>query len=811
MRGIRAFVAFVSLALWAHPSPAVAQVAVSPPVVQSNTDVPYPEGAQGDSAVVLLLEIDPAGNVSSAIVEEGREPFAEQARRAVLQWRFTPAARGAKPVAARIRARVDFHQEAPTPASAAPTPPSSQDEPPRSAPGAPGAPEPPVEITVLGVRREIGETTLSAADVRQMPGAFGDPFRAIEALPSVTPMLSGLPFFYIRGAPPTNNSYLLDGIRVPSLFHVGIGEGVIHPALIDRVDFYPGSAPAEYGRTAGAVIAGQTREPATNGHGEINVRVIDAGALLESPFGNDRGSALVAGRYGYPGPILGAITSTIKLGYWDYQTRVTWKLDARDTLSAFAFGSHDYLGTASIHNGQAGPVTEQLASDFHRLDLRYDHALAAGRVRGAITLGYDSLGSGLSDGDAPAVITVTNLSARARLELTDALSPEVRLRSGADIGIERYRLERAVSADEMQTPIVPSSADPPPTNVTSGAHAELIWRPASDVEIVPGIRFDVFDSSRNNGPGGTRVTTTDPALEPRLATRVTFAHGVAWLSTLGLTHQYPVLRVGAVPAMLLSVPGFPAGDSRLQTTVQETDGIELALPADFTLTTTGFVSASLGLTDVTAQCIQIMPATTPPPTQPLPEIPPPLPYTCPSNDPVNGLNYGAELLLRRPLSKRLSGWLSYTISRSTRSEYFITESGRQVLARVASDFDRTHVLNAVLAYDLGRRWRAGGRLVFYTGVPFSKLSGNVPVAPYNNQRTPSFYRLDFRLEKRWPFAKTGYFAFIAEVQNATLNKEVSPLGTDCMGMMDQNGGTNQCKQASIGPLTLPSVGVEAAF
>src|SRR5262249_34708936 len=159
-----------------------------------------------------------------------------------------------------------------------------------------GAPEAPQEVTVRGARREVGETTISAADVREMPGAFGDPFRAIEALPGVVPVVSGLPFFYVRGAPPTNNAYFVDGLRVPLLFHVGIGQGVIHPALIDRVDFYPGAAPAAYGRSAGASVAGQLRDPAADRHGEVNLRLVDAGALLESPLAEGRGTALVAGR-----------------------------------------------------------------------------------------------------------------------------------------------------------------------------------------------------------------------------------------------------------------------------------------------------------------------------------------------------------------------------------------------------------------------------------------------------------------------------------------------------------------------------------
>lgn len=273
-----------SLALARNAPPATPPIV--PPAVEGSTNVPYPAGAAGDATVLLNVDIDKDGRVSSAVVTEGAEPFAEHARRAVLDWRFTPARRGATPVAARIRARVEFHQEQ------APDTSGLTSQPPPATQGA-AAPAPapaksnvvvevPQNVEVRGMRHEIGETTLSATDVREMPGAFGDPFRAIEALPGVVPVVSGLPFFYIRGAPPNDNAYLVDGIRVPLLFHVGIGEGVIHPALIDHIDFYPGAAPAAYGGSAGAVINGQTRDPAATPHGEANVRLLDAGALVES-------------------------------------------------------------------------------------------------------------------------------------------------------------------------------------------------------------------------------------------------------------------------------------------------------------------------------------------------------------------------------------------------------------------------------------------------------------------------------------------------------------------------------------------------
>ena len=115
-----------------------------------------------------------------------------------------------------------------------------------------------MEVTVVGTRREGGEITLSKSDVREMPGAFGDAFRAIEVLPGVTPLASGVPYFYVRGAPPNNAGYYIDGVRVPMLFHLGLAQSVIHPGLIEHVDFFPSATPARYGGFAGAVIAGQT-------------------------------------------------------------------------------------------------------------------------------------------------------------------------------------------------------------------------------------------------------------------------------------------------------------------------------------------------------------------------------------------------------------------------------------------------------------------------------------------------------------------------------------------------------------------------
>ena len=772
-----------------------------PPVVQSSTEVPYPEGGEGDAMVILELVVGQDGRVSQVDVIEGAEPFAEQARRAATGWVFEPARRRATAIAARIRASVAFRRAAPAIAQPANAGTAAQAEPSAAAtPSAPAtasaAPDAPIELVVVGQRREIGETTLSTADVRQMPGAFGDAFRAVEALPGVTPVLSGLPYFFIRGAPPNNNGYFVDGVRVPFLFHVGLGPAVIHPGLLDHVDFYAGAAPASYGGVAGGIIAGQTRAPATAFHGEANLRLFDAGALVEAPFASERGSALVAGRYGYPGPILSAV-GDIRLGYWDYQSRLAYRVSEHGSVALLAFGSHDEL---SHVDSKTGLETQDLASDFHRLDVRYDYQLPSSRLRLGATLGYDSQGS------SPTFLL--DRSAAFRADLEHDLAASLRLRAGVRAELDGYRFRREAPVDPQEA-VVPSNADPPRTNLTLSAYADAIWHVTPRIEVVPGARMTAFNSMRaRSQQDPTRLSTTVPAVDPRLSTRVIVSPGVAYLANFGLTHQLPVLRVGPLPAAAAAGAGFPDGSSRLQQVLQMSQGVEVALPAEITFSAVGFLSRSWGLTDLTAMCLQLQPPSAPAGMGGRADDP----YFCPNNAPSTGQAYGLELLVRRALTARLSGWLSYTLSRSVRTAHFLTLDGGDAQATVPSEFDRTHLLNVVLAYTIGRGWRVGGRAVVYSGAPYSRLAGDVPVPPYNSLRDPAFFRLDTRLEKRWFLGHERSIAFVLEGVNVTLSKETNTLGLDCQGEMESGGpSTTQCQRGKIGPLSIPSVGVEAIF
>ena len=178
--------------------------------------------------------------------------------------------------------------------------------------------------------------------------------------------------------------------------------------------------------------------------------------------------------------------------------------------------------------------------------------------------------------------------------------------------------------------------------------------------------------------------------------------------------------------------------------------------------------------------------------------------TCPRGEATctfNGRAIGFELLVRRTLTKRLTGWFSYTLSRVDRDAFYLVSWIRRL-----SEFDRTHVGNLVLAADLGVGWRAGTRVVAYSGLPYSSISGMVGPP---DSRAPLFVRLDARIEKRWSVAG-GSLALVLEWLNVFLSKE--SFGTSCS--FDFNGsltGSPHCQPTQVGPITFPSIGVEGAW
>jgi hypothetical protein len=614
-----------------------------------------------------------------------------------------------------------------------------------------------VEVSVHGSKPAavMGAEDFRARDARDVPGTFGDAFQAIATLPGIAPMASGLPYFYVRGAPPADTGYFIDGVPVPALFHIGPGASVVPQALVNRVDFFPGAAPARYGRFVGGVIAAETTAPTFGGgpsRGEASVRLFDASAFVESPIG-ESSDVVVAGRYGYPNLLLSLFAPNLSLHFGDYTLRWTQRLADADRLSLFVLGAYDREQDSTLN---LVPIDSQ----FHRVDLRYDHAWATGSLRVATTLGYDRTAGNVPESAAE---TVTSTSERVRLEWRQRLGPAAELSAGADANAIHYAFGYTAA-----------QAQPPPAGdeQVAGAYADLTLHLTSGIDVAPGVRADGYRPSF--GLAGASTI----ALDPTLAVRAALSPRLTWVSTTGLAHQEA--------SYVLPVPGLRVASSAgLQRVYSLAEGVEVHLPGDVKTRLTGFMNADRNVSDFVASCGALL--------------------NCTSVTNVNGKTYGLELLVERALTHRLGGWLSYTLSRAPRE-----------LGNVAylSPFDRTHVLSAVVHYDLGAGVGAGLRGTYYTGRPASPTYplagapiGTSSPGAFAQTRLPAYYRVDARIDKRWQLgshARSGpWLTLVAEFFDATLTKEA--VDFQC------NPVKRVCTPSEVGPIALPSIGLEGGW
>ena len=564
-------------------------------------------------------------------------------------------------------------------------------------------------------------------------------------------VVSLLPFPIVRGASPSSTGFLLDGTRIPLLFHLLAGPSVVHPVFIDEIQFFPGGAPAPYGGYVGGIVDGRTRRARPDERLlDFDVNLLQAGAFVRAPVAPLGATVTAAGRYGYPGYLLGLATNDVSLSYWDYQLRIDGRRPASN-WTVFFFGARDQLDTpapTAMPNDPNPPLQPSLILGFHRLDLRLN--LTQGRLAETFraVLGYDRT---LSNGTDFWVWT-----AEPQIAATWTQSNKLRIVGGV-LGTFRSLRQGALAlpTDNPFAAITSSLG----TIYVGSSYLETIWRPTPDVLVRPGVRADVYADA----------TATKPAVDPRLTVRYRLfernlpaseasadARAVWLKASAGIYHQ--------PPRFVLPLPGLDVMPLKygLLRSYQTSAGAEVPLREKTSISVEGFFNyMDPTIFDLSFNQASVV-------TDPNRTILP-TNIVMPSDQgqqfldrltaPQLGRAYGLEVLLRRQSRTGPFGWISYTLSRSERYR-----DGNWV----PYDFDRPHLLNVVAGLPLRRNWDLGLRLQYQSGRPTTTTAG------YNAAYGAGFFRFDFRVDKRVVW-RSWLLDFYVDVTNvALLPEEVQP-------------------------------------
>ncbi len=620
----------------------------------------------------------------------------------------------------------------------------------------------------------VGRTTLVDAEIYEVPGTMGDPLRVVMLMPGVTSSVSGVGYPVVRGVLPGDTRYEVDGVQIPMLYHLMIGNAVINPRFTTGITFHPGGYSVRHGRFPGALIqSGATPRP-TERITAADISLIQMSVFHAQPIIEEL-DVVVAGRYGTLGLIVEALASDAIFRYWDYQAKIGYSPTGKDRLELLVFGAVNDVGKE-----REGP-DEVFRMGFHRLKLQWKRTLSSGWFALWAELGQEKFELPEEtdpDGESEDPMGAAYYYAALRAKLSIVPISDLELHAGAEADLQDFDF---CPPDEDGGLVCAKDG------MTTGVFLEAEWTPGN-FTVVPGVRVDHYRY-------GIDVGHSETSVDPRLAVAFDITEDITLKTSAGSYHGPPRVTLVAGPLVMGPVPGMLGVglDYGLSRSIQLAAGVEVKLPWRLELAVQGYYSFlhtaldfSLMNTSLESDCDEVCTSEPGPEDD---EFPPT----------TDGRSYGMELMLRRRLGESLFGWITYSL---TRSERDVKEVGTLPFA-----FDQTHVMNTVVSWDVGRSWTLGATFHYHSGRPYTPelaCPGSVELGtcrgdPFS-RRLPGFWRLDLRVQKRELF-DTWYFDFYIDVMNVTFNKEVIDYE------IDGNGIRKPVKF----PILVPMLGLRGQF
>ena len=205
-----------------------------------------------------------------------------------------------------------------------------------------------LEETPLSVQR------LSQEEIATYPGGNNDIAKVVQSLPGVGGSVGGFRNdVIIRGGAPNENVYYLDGIEIPNINHFSTQGSAGGPVGLLNVSFFEGvtlttsSFGAQYDNVLSGVLQfdqrnGNNRELRTN----IRVSSSEAALTMEGPLFKGKNeqsktSFIVSARRSYLQLLFQALDLPFLPDYWDYQYKISHKIDDYNDLTITGVGSID--------------------------------------------------------------------------------------------------------------------------------------------------------------------------------------------------------------------------------------------------------------------------------------------------------------------------------------------------------------------------------------------------------------------------------------------------------------------------------------
>jgi outer membrane receptor for ferrienterochelin and colicin len=220
------------------------------------------------------------------------------------------------------------------------------------------------EITVIGNKRvmSVENSQMSAIEVstsliKTVPAIFGetDILKALQLLPGVQGGVEGSAGFYVRGGGPDENLFLLDGVPVYNVNHLGGLFSVFNADAIKNVTLYKGSFPARFGERLSSVVDVRMNDGNNKKlKGNFSIGLISSKLNLEGPLFSEKTTFNISARRTYYDALLQPAlwiaakdqeAEKMVAGYYfyDLNAKISHKFSDTDRLYLSAYMGDDVI------------------------------------------------------------------------------------------------------------------------------------------------------------------------------------------------------------------------------------------------------------------------------------------------------------------------------------------------------------------------------------------------------------------------------------------------------------------------------------
>ena len=220
----------------------------------------------------------------------------------------------------------------------------------------------------------FGLTIGSGNLIRLAPVSVSDPIRGITSLPGVAGNDDLNNQLVLRGAGSRQIAFIIDGVQTYVPTHtIGEGQGggsisSLNAQNIGSIALFQGNASARYGEGTGGTLIFETKENNGNKHHfVINSGMMNSSVSIDGPFDGKRGGYLASARYSYMNYVLRRMNRTgTNLDFSDVQSRSSYQLSDSNQIGLTTIqgrssaNRHARQGDGAINNPIASSSDNQL-------------------------------------------------------------------------------------------------------------------------------------------------------------------------------------------------------------------------------------------------------------------------------------------------------------------------------------------------------------------------------------------------------------------------------------------------------------------